>query len=85
MIDRLAVLNRERQEEANAAGQPFLPFRIGIGINTGRCLVGNLGSDLRFNYSVLGDPVNASRLEGQTKFYGVPILIGAKTGRRPRK
>src|SRR5438876_8522326 len=81
MIDRLAVLNRERQEEANAAGQPFLPFRIGIGVNTGRCLVGNLGSDLRFNYSVLGDPVNvASRLEGQTKFYGVPILIGAKTG-----
>jgi adenylate cyclase len=85
MIDRLAVLNRERHEEANAAGQPFLPFRIGIGINTGRCLVGNLGSDLRFNYSVLGDPVNvASRLEGQTKFYGVPILIGAKTGEKAK-
>src|SRR5262245_38124118 len=58
MIDRLALLNGERQEEANAAGRPFLPLRIGIGINTGRCLVGNLGSDLRFNYSVLGDPVN---------------------------
>jgi adenylate cyclase len=85
MIDRLAVLNRERQEEASAVGQPFLPFRIGIGINTGRCLVGNLGSDLRFNYSVLGDPVNvASRLEGQTKLYGVPILIGAKTGEKAR-
>src|SRR5215467_2226372 len=86
MIDRLALLNRERQEEANAAGQPFLPLRIGIGINTGRCLVGNLGSDLRFNYSVLGDPVNvASRLEGQTKFYGVTILIGAKTGERAKE
>jgi adenylate cyclase len=86
MIDRLAVLNRERQEEANAAGQPFLPFRIGIGINTGRCLVGNLGSDLRFNYSVLGDPVNvASRLEGQTKVYGVPIIIGSKTGEKAKE
>src|SRR2546429_3883912 len=86
MIDRLALLNRERQEEANAAGQPFLPFRIGIGINTGRCLVGNLGSDLRFNYSVLGDPVNvASRLEGQTKVYGVPIIIGSKTGEKAKE
>ena len=81
IMDRLAVLNRERQEEAKAAGQPFLPLRIGVGINTGRCLVGNLGSDLRFNYSVLGDPVNvAARLEGQTKYYGVPIIIGSKTG-----
>src|SRR6266566_6225758 len=81
MINRLEVLNRERQEEANSDGRRFVPFRVGIGINTGRCVVGNLGSDLRFNYSVLGDPVNvASRLEGQTKFYGVPILIGAKTG-----
>ena len=46
MIDCLEMLNRERQEEATSAGQPFLPFRIGIGINTGRCVVGNLGSDL---------------------------------------
>jgi adenylate cyclase len=85
MIDRLTGLNRERQEEAKAAGQPFLPLRIGVGINTGRCLVGNLGSELRFNYSVLGDPVNvASRLEGQTKFYGVPILIGTKTGEKAK-
>ena len=85
IMDRLAILNRERQEEANAAGQPFLPFRIGIGINTGRCLVGNLGSDLRFNYSVLGDPVNvAARLEGQTKYYGFPIIIGSKTGEKAK-
>jgi adenylate cyclase len=86
MFDRLAVLNQQRQAEANAAGQPFLPFRIGVGINTGRCLVGNLGSDLRFNYSVLGDPVNvASRLEGQTKVYGVPIIIGPKTGEKAKE
>jgi adenylate cyclase len=86
MIDRLALLNRDRQAEANAAGQLFLPMRIGIGINTGRCLVGNLGSDLRFNYSVLGDPVNvAARLEGQTKYYGVPIIIGPKTGEKAKE
>jgi adenylate cyclase len=86
MMDRLAVLNLERQAEAQAAGQPFLPFRIGVGINTGRCLVGNLGSDLRFNYSVLGDPVNvAARLESQTKFYDVPIIIGSKTGEKAKE
>jgi adenylate cyclase len=80
MINSLEVLNRERREAAAGVGQLFLPFHIGIGINTGRCVVGNLGSDLRFNYSVLGDPVNvASRLEGQTKYYGVPIIIGSRT------
>ncbi len=86
MIDRLERLNRERQEEAANAGQRFIPFRIGIGINTGRCVVGNLGSDLRFNYSVLGDPVNvASRLEGQTKYYGVPVIIGSRTAERAKE
>jgi adenylate cyclase len=85
MIDRLGQLNRERQEEANNAGQRFIPFRIGVGINTGRCVVGNLGSDLRFNYSVLGDPVNvASRLEGQTKYYGVTVIIGSKTAAKAK-
>jgi adenylate cyclase len=86
MIERLDGLNRERQEEAQASGQRFIPFRIGIGINTGRCVVGNLGSDLRFNYSVLGDPVNvASRLEGQTKYYGVPVIIGSLTAEKAQK
>jgi adenylate cyclase len=86
MLERVEVLNRERQEEAASSRHRFLPFRIGIGLNTGRCVVGNLGSDLRFNYSVLGDPVNvASRLEGQTKYYGVPIIIGSKTGEKAKE
>jgi adenylate cyclase len=49
-------------------------------------VVGNIGSDLRFNYSVLGDAVNvAARLEGQTKFYGVSIIIGAATGEKAKE
>jgi adenylate cyclase len=86
MLDSVQMLNDERQQEAASAAQPFLPFRIGIGINTGRCVVGNLGSNLRFNYSVLGDPVNvASRLEGQTKYYGVPIILGSRTGEKAKE
>ena len=86
MLDGVQVLNQERQQEAISAALPFLPFRIGIGINTGRCVVGNLGSNLRFNYSVLGDPVNvASRLEGQTKYYGVPVILGSRTGEKAKE
>lgn len=77
---RIACLNVKRQEEANLAGRPFLPIKIGIGLNTGDCVVGNMGSDMRFDYSVLGDAVNlASRLEGASKTYGVDIILGEKT------
>src|SRR5262245_43821131 len=80
MLERLETLNSERKQEAEASGKPFIPIKIGIGINTGRVTVGNMGSDMRFQYTVLGDAVNlASRIEGQTKSYGVPILIGART------
>ena len=49
-------------------------------LNTGGCVVGNMGSDQRFDYSVLGDAVNlASRLEGQSKSYGVKTVIGPET------
>ncbi len=58
----------------------LLRLQAGIGINTGRASVGNMGSKQRFAYSALGDAVNlASRLESQTKTYGVEILIGEQT------
>ena len=80
MIERIEILNVEREQEAKATGKPFIPMHVGIGLNTGTCVVGNMGSDLRFDYSVLGDSVNlASRLEGQSKSYGVPIIAGSKT------
>jgi adenylate cyclase len=80
MLARVEALNRQREQEAREAGQRFIPIKIGVGINTGHCVVGNMGSDLRFNYSVLGDSVNlASRLEGQSKTYGVPVILGSRT------
>ena len=56
---------------------------VGIGINTGTCIVGNMGSDSRFDYSVIGDAVNlGARLEGQTRNYdGVRVLLGPETYR----
>jgi adenylate cyclase len=80
MRNRLHRLNLELGKEHAARGMPFTPIEMGIGINTGPCFVGNLGSEQRFNYSVLGDAVNvASRLEGQTKEYGVRTIIGETT------
>jgi len=84
MLDSLRALNEQRQREAgDNCSVP--PLRIGVGLNTGRCVVGNFGSDLHFNYSVLGDTVNlASRLESLTKRYGVPIIIGDRTAQAVR-
>jgi adenylate cyclase len=80
MLDRIDELNKVREQEAQDGGHAFLPINVGVGLNSGTCTVGNMGSDIKFNYSVLGDSVNlASRLEGQSKEYGFPIIAGSKT------
>ena len=80
MFEELDKLNQQLIEEAEAEGREPLPLKIGVGVNTGDCVVGNMGSEQRFDYSVLGDAVNlASRLEGQSKNYGVGIVIGEET------
>jgi len=80
MLEEIDELNKQRELEAQEGGSPFIPLKVGVGLNTGTCVVGNMGSDLRFDYSVLGDSVNlASRLEGQSKEYGFPIIVGSKT------
>ena len=80
MLERIDALNKIREVEAQESGITFIPINVGVGLNTGSCVVGNMGSDLRFDYSVLGDTVNlASRLEGQTKEYGFSIIVGSRT------
>ncbi len=59
------------------------PIAIGIGVNTGEAVIGNMGSDTRFDYSAIGDAVNtAARLESATKEAGVDILIGERTAKK---
>jgi len=80
MFTELEDLNAEIKAEREEAGEMFFPLNIGIGLNSGECCVGNMGSVQRFDYSVLGDAVNlAARLEGQSKNYGVGIVIGEET------
>jgi len=74
MLGDLDAFNREIEKEGIPA------FGMGLGINTGDVVVGNMGSRQRFDYTCLGDSVNlASRLEGQSKNYGVRIILGPKT------
>ena len=80
MMVALTEVNRNLDEEAQKEGREHREVNIGIGLNSGIACVGNMGSDQRFDYSVLGDSVNlASRLEGQSKTYGVTCIIGEQT------
>jgi adenylate cyclase len=80
MVACMGTLNEQWRQEAEAVGRPFKKVAIGIGLNSGNCCVGNLGSVQRFDYSAIGDDVNvASRYEGLSKVYGVPIVAGEAT------
>lgn len=74
MLKELKILNHK----LNEIGLPEI--EIGIGINTGEAITGNMGTELRFDYTVIGDTVNlASRLEGLNKLYGTRIIISETT------
>tara|TARA_B100000029_G_C17596150_1_gene964232 strand:- start:959 stop:3148 length:2190 start_codon:yes stop_codon:yes gene_type:complete len=74
MRDALQQFNQESVQRSEQT------MEIGIGINSGYCIVGNMGSDKRFDYTVLGDSVNlAARLEGQSSSYGVNVMVGEAT------
>ncbi len=80
IVQRMDELNRGWKAEADAAGRTFEDVRIGIGLNTGACCVGNLGSERRFDYSAIGDAVNiASRLESLSKLCGLSLMISEDT------
>ena len=73
MFELLKELNKELEEKG-------IELKMGIGVNTGDVVVGNMGSNQRFDYTCLGDAVNLSaRLESQTKGYKVGLLIGDET------
>ncbi len=83
MVEAAAAFDRKLSGERDPGGAPLPAIAVGVGVNTGDCVVGNMGSSARFDYSVLGDAVNlASRLEGASKDYGVAIVLGAETRAR---
>lgn len=80
MRTALEPVNVAQKQQAHDEGRTFHEIKAGIGIATGSCSVGNMGSKQRFAYSALGDTVNlGSRLEGQTKTYGVDIMASNGT------
>lgn len=80
LLEALKRLNAELELEQRAAGLPFRPIAVTTGLNSGRCIVGNMGSDLRFDYSVLGDAVNlAARIQAYSGNYGVAVALSEET------
>ena len=76
----IELLTEELNAQLKEDGLDLPPVVIGTGVNTGTCIVGNMGSELRFDYSVVGDAVNlGARLEVQTRTYDTPILISEYT------
>jgi adenylate cyclase len=83
MNKTMIALNEKLEAEAKQENRRYVSLKIGTGINSGDVVVGNMGSDQRFDYSVLGDNVNlASRLEGQCKTYHVDIVVGENTAEK---
>ena len=80
----LEVLDATKRLNEELKPLSLPPINVGIGISTGDCIVGNMGSELRFDYSVIGDAVNlGARLEGQTRNYeGVDVLLSEETYRQ---
>jgi len=80
MVQAMAPLNARLEQEAKEEGRKHLDLKVGLGLNSGDAVVGNMGTAQRMDYSVLGDTVNtAARLEGQSKTYGVDIVLGPNT------
>jgi adenylate cyclase len=76
----IELLTEQMNKDIKEEGIDLPPVVIGTGINTGQCIVGNMGSEERFDYSVVGDAVNlAARLEVQTRTYDTPILFSEFT------
>jgi adenylate cyclase len=77
---RGALACQRALQESGLTDDSGRPLRVRVGVNSGDMLVGNIGSEVRLNYTVIGDAVNvASRLEGANKEYGTEIIIGEET------
>ncbi|MFN9358323.1 MAG: CHASE2 domain-containing protein [Alphaproteobacteria bacterium] len=83
MQDSLTALNNELMAEGFFLKHAVSPIAVTVGINTGTCVVGNMGSDLRFDYSALGDAVNLSaRIQSFAGNYGFALVVGEDTATR---
>ena len=85
MVAAMTPLNQRLEAEAKEEGRKHLDLKVGLGLNSGDAVVGNMGTAQRMDYSVLGDTVNtAARLEGQSKTYGVDKVLGPNTYQQVR-